>query len=159
MEGAEEFSVAGSGRLEFAELVGRLRLTQREVSRLLATRGVRSRSAVLPIPSDLSGDRTRTVLGSLAATLGIVGDDELVGAWLRHPQPQRGGRSPLEEAAAARNTTALEFVLRVDPAELVLVMSSLDRAQPPSAVAHPRAELWAAAGGHSPHAATSEGHI
>ena len=96
-----------SARIPFPELAGRLRLTQREIKLLLAID--RGAAVVVPHPE---GDRSRleTVTAALSDILLLVGDDELVGRWLRAPTARRGKTSPLEEVAWAEGDRQIAFV-------------------------------------------------
>jgi len=104
----------------FAGLIGRLRLTQNELRRLLSVPG----DACLVIP-DLTRDKPRliSVTAALGTALALVEDDDLVSRWLRAPLARRGGASPLEEVEQVDGDKQIRFVLRPDPTELVMLVT------------------------------------
>jgi len=103
-----------------ADLIGRLRLTQGDIRRLLRMSDEPAR--VVP-DREQGAIRIGSVASALGEALLLVGDDELVGSWLRAPHARRGGATPIEEAEFAEGDTQIRFVLRPDPMELVLMMA------------------------------------
>lgn len=104
----------------FAGLVGRLRLTQGEVRRLLAADG--ADGGVVP-GGGCDFQRLGSVVHALDEALELVGDDGLVVRWLRSPLPRRGGTSPLEEVEGVAGDLPIRFVLRPHPMELVRLIA------------------------------------
>lgn len=103
-----------------ADLIGRLRLTQGEIRRLLRM----SDEPASVVPHRGQGAiRIGSVASALGEALLLVGDDELVSGWLRSPHARRGGATPMAEAEFAQGDAQIRFVLRPDPMELVLMMA------------------------------------
>ena len=111
----------------FAGLIGRLRLNQSEVRRMLAVEG---EVRILPRIGE-GGPRTASLVAALKEALDLVGDDRLVARWLRTPLLRRGGVTPLEEVGLAKDDVQIRFVLRPDPTELVRVVNDVDGYDPP----------------------------
>ena len=111
----------------FAGLIGRLRLNQSEVRRMLAVEG---RARIVPASGE-GGPRTASLVAALGEALDLVGDDRLVARWLRTPLVRRGGVTPLEEVGLAEGDLQIRFVLRPDPTELVRVVNEVDGYDPP----------------------------
>lgn len=112
----------------FAGLIGRLRLTQRELRGLLSVPGD-ARSVIPDLTQDVP--RVISVTAALGAALALVEDDDLVGRWLRAPLTRRGGSTPLEEVEQVDGDTLIRFVLRPDPTELVMLVTE-DAGRPTS---------------------------
>jgi hypothetical protein len=131
VENARTLFVMPSGDA-FAGLVGRLRLTQGEIRRLLAVDGDEGEAASMGILPQAGRDASRTasVAAALGEALELVGDDGLVGRWLRSPLPRRGGASPLQEAEAVDGDLLVRFVLRPHPTELVRLVADRPIASP-----------------------------
>lgn len=107
----------------FARMVARLRLTQAEVGMLLGLRASGPRS-VLPVVDPGTREHVSRVLAALERATALVGDDEIVSAWLRAPHVRRGGATPLQEVARARGDVPVRFVLEPHPTELVAVVAA-----------------------------------